>query len=233
MNASGSRVVLPLLIAGVCLAGGIAARTAAAADSPPEVVTAVDASGPYQVVNTASQMMLQALDAHRADYRKDPQKLNELVDRVLEPHFDFDYAARLVLGQTWRTATPEQRSRFTTAFYKSLLRTYGDALLEFTADKMKVYPVSLDPGADRATVRTEIKRSNGDRTAVNYSVHNLKGDGWKVWDVTIEGISYVKSFRDDFASEIEQKGLDSVITRLESGELKAPAAATGAGRKPS
>jgi phospholipid transport system substrate-binding protein len=232
MNASGFRLLLPVVIAGVWLGGPAAPGPAAAADAPPAAVTAVDASGPYQVVDTSSQMLLQALDAHRAEYRKDPQKLHDLVDRVLLPHFDVDYAARLVLGQTWRSATPEQRSRFTTAFYTSLLRTYGDALLEFTADKLKVFPVNLDPGADRATVRTEIKRGNGDRTAVNYSVHNLNGAGWKVWDVTIEGISYVKSFRDDFASEIEQKGLDSVIARLESGELKAPAAAARAGRTP-
>lgn len=225
MSLIGSRRrPLSAAVVGACLSVCLPALPVAAADAPSAAVpTAVDASGPSQLINSASQILLQALDAHRAEYRKDPQKLDDLIDRVLLPHFDVDYAARLVLAQAWRTATPEQRTRFIKAFYQSLLRTYGDALVEFTSDRMVVYPVTLEAGADRATVRTEIKRSNGDRIPVNYSLH-LTPDGWKAWDVTIEGISYVKSFREDFASEIEQKGLDSVIARLESGELK-PAAA--------
>jgi phospholipid transport system substrate-binding protein len=183
--------------------------------------TAVDASAPYSLIDSASQILLQALDAHRGEYRKDPEKLYALVDQTLLPHFDVEYAARLVLAQSWRTASPDQRTRFVNAFYKSLLRTYGDALLEFTSDRMQVFPVTVDPGADRATVRTEVKRGDGDRIPVNYSVHKT-ADGWKAWDVTIEGISYVKSFREDFASEIAQKGLDAVIARLESGDFKAP-----------
>ena len=85
-------------------------------------------------------------------------------------------------------------------------------------------PAKVEPAATSATVRTEVKRSNGDRIPVNYSLR--KGDaGWKAWDVTIEGISYVKSFREDFGSEIDQKGIDAVIRRLETQGVKAPAAA--------
>jgi phospholipid transport system substrate-binding protein len=135
------------------------------------------------------------------------------------PHFDTSYSARLVLGTHWRTATPEQRQRFIDGFYQSLLSNYGTALLEFTADRMTILPFKGDPAASSATVRTEVKRSNGTPVPVNYSLRKTP-QGWKAWDVTIEGISYVKNFRTDFGSEIDQKGLDAVIQRLEAQNSK-------------
>lgn len=183
---------------------------------------AVDTSGPTQLIESAAQTMLERLDAKRAEYRKDPSKVYALVDEVLLPHFDTEYAARLVLARSWRTATPDQRKRFIDAFYKSLLHTYGDALVDFTGDKIQVLPSKVEPNADRATVRTFVRRSNGDKVPVNYSLRKTEA-GWKAWDVTIEGISYVKSFRDDFGSEIDQKGLEAVIKRLEAGGLPASA----------
>ena len=86
---------------------------------------AVDASGPFQLIDSSSKILLAALDAHRAVYRRDPQKLYKVIDEVLLPHFDVDYAAKLVLAQYWRTATPDQRKRFIDAFYHSLLPTYA------------------------------------------------------------------------------------------------------------
>jgi phospholipid transport system substrate-binding protein len=171
--------------------------------------------GPQELVQNSAQKMLQELDANRAMYQKDPAKLDALVGNVLLPNFDSEYAARLVLGQYWRSATPEQRKRFVDAFYKSLLRNYGAALIDFTADRFVILPYKGDPGDTNATVRTEVKRATGDKVPVNFSLHKTDA-GWKAWDVVIEGISYVKSFRTDFASEIQQKGLDAVITRLET-----------------
>ncbi len=133
---------------------------------------------------------------------------------MLLPHFDTQYAARLVLGTHWRTATPAQRERFIKGFYGSMLRNYGSALVDFTGERLKVFPAQISPDGQRATVRTEVKRSNGERVPVNYSLR-ITDTGWKAWDVMIEGISYVKSFRDDFGAESDQKGLDAVIERLE------------------
>jgi phospholipid transport system substrate-binding protein len=160
--------------------------------------------------------MLTELDANRAVYAKDPAKLESLVANVLLPNFDVDYAARLVLGQAWRNASQEQRQRFIKAFYHSLLQNYGNALVNFTANNFTVLPYKGDPGDTQATVRTEVKRSDGEKVPVNFVLHKTD-QGWKAWDVVIEGISYVKSFKTDFAAEIEQKGLDEVIERLEKG----------------
>jgi phospholipid transport system substrate-binding protein len=183
--------------------------------APAWSVDPVDTSGPSQLIESASKSMLKDLDANRSRYRTDRAGLYKTVDEVLLPNFDVSYAGQQVLGPSWRSATPEQRDRFIKAFYRSLLTTYGDALLEFTGDRMKILPFQGDPAANRATVRTQIRRDGGDVVAVNYSLRKADA-GWKVWDVVIEGISYVKSFQQDFGAEVAQKGLDSLIQRLES-----------------
>jgi phospholipid transport system substrate-binding protein len=175
----------------------------------------VDTSGPSQLIETAANIMLSEISVRRAEFRKDPTGLYKLVDDVLLPHFDVNHAARLVLGRHWASATPQQRQRFVDAFYRSMLNNYGDALVEFTGDRIKVMPYKGDPAAKTASVRTTVKRSNGQVVPVNYSLR-LTDKGWKAWDVVIEGISYVKSFREDFGAEIDQKGIDAVIERLEA-----------------
>jgi len=191
----------------------VLAVLATAVDAAPTI----DASAPQKLIETSSQALLADLDANRATYRKDPTGLYKLVEKEFLPHVDVDFAAQQVLGKYWREADPAQRKRFVTAFYQSLLHTYGDALVEFTSDRLKVLPYQGDAAADRGTVRTEIRRSNGSSVAVNYSMRKIATGEWKAWDVVIEGISYVKSFREDFGREIEQKGLEAVIQRLESG----------------
>jgi phospholipid transport system substrate-binding protein len=186
----------------------------AAAFSNGAVALAAEADEPSQIIQNAANEMLRELDAHRADYRKDPSRVSALVDRVLLPHFDSQYAAQQVLAKYWRTASPEQRDRFIKAFYQSLLRNYGTALLEFTADRMTILPFAGDLASGRAVIRTQVKRDNGTQVPVNYSVHKTD-KGWMAYDVSIEGISYIKSYRTDFGAEIDQKGLDEVIDRLE------------------
>jgi phospholipid transport system substrate-binding protein len=187
----------------------------------------VPGPGPQQLIEKVSQDMLRDIDANRAALRQDPAKLRALVDRNLLPNFDTDYASRLVLGKHWRTATPEQRSRFVGAFIDSMMRQYGTALLDFTADRMTILPFRGDPAAASATVRTEVKRDNGTPVPVNYSMRATPR-GWKAWDVTIEGVSYVKNFRTDFGSEIDAKGLDAVIQRLETQNAATSATPTPA-----
>jgi phospholipid transport system substrate-binding protein len=216
---------LPLSI--VLLSGASALATSEVRAQGKAVASVVDTSGPVQLIETSANTMTAELEARRAELRKDPAKLSALVERVLLPNFDVEHAARLVLAKHWRTATPAQRQRFIDAFYGSLMSNYGDALLEFTGDRIRVLPSQVAPDATTATVRTEVKRSNGQKIPVNYSLRKTAA-GWKVWDVVIEGISYVKSFREDFGSEIDQKGLDAVIQRLES-QNRFPGTLGGAG----
>lgn len=210
------RWLLPLVI-------GFGLATAQAQAPAPAAST----EGPAELVANSAKRMLTELDANRATYAKDPAKLDSLVATVLLPNFDSEYSARLVLGQSWRTATPDQQKRFVNAFYHSLLHNYGTALLNFSADNFTILPYKGDPGDTTATVRTEVKKSTGEKVPVNFSLRKTES-GWKAWDVVIEGISYVKSFRTDFAAEIQQKGLDEVINRLEAdGKVRANSVLSG------
>src|SRR5215468_8041704 len=159
----------------------------AEAQSPPQPAQGAPAAGapsataqpgPTEVVQAAAQGMLNDLDKDRAAYRRDPAKVGQLVDKYLLPHWDTDYSARLVLGKYWRTATPDQRQRFINAFYHSLLANYGESLVEFSADRLKIYPSRLERGATTATVRTDVRRRAGDTVSVNYSLR-MTPQGWK------------------------------------------------------
>jgi phospholipid transport system substrate-binding protein len=198
----------------VCAQGTALATTIPAATAATSTTTQ---QTPSDIIQSAAQRTLNEMQSNRDAYRKDPSKVRPLVDKYLLPHFDTEYAARLVLGQYWRTANPEQRKRFIDAFYHSLLRNYSSALVELTPDRLKVFPTTVDPSADHATVRTEVTGYNADRIAMNYSMHKTP-DGWKAYDVNVDGISYIKTYREDFGAQIQQLGLDSLIGRLEEGK---------------
>jgi len=203
-----------LILSMLVVAGLVAVMPAHSADPVP-AETPANATGPQELMEGVSQALLDELEKNREALRNDPAALRKVVDQHLLPHFDTDYAGQLVLGKHWRQATAAQRKRFVDAFYQSLMRNYGEALLEFTADRMKILPFKGDPNASSATVRTLVRRSNGTQVPVNYSLRKTPS-GWKAWDVTIEGISYVKNYRNDIGAEVAQKGLDSVIQRLEA-----------------
>ncbi|MCX7057825.1 MAG: ABC transporter substrate-binding protein, partial [Proteobacteria bacterium] len=147
------------------------------------------------------------------------EKAFPLVDTILLPHFDTDYAAQLVLAQSWRTATPEQKKRFVDSLYRALLRTYGGAIADFTADRFKIQPFKGDAAATQATVRTTVTRASGAVIPVDYRLRKT-AEGWKAFDVVIEGISYIKNYRTDLGAEVSQKGLEAVIARLEKEGLE-------------
>ena len=210
--------IAALLGAGAAFAADPATATTSGKPAP----AAVDTSGPSQLIESSANVLLSGIDQRRAEFRKDPTGLYSLVEQTLLPNFDTPYAAQLVLGQNWRNATPEQRKRFVDAFYKSLLYTYGDAMVDFTADRLKVFPTKVEDADTKATVRTEIKRSNGTKVSVNYSMRKVN-NSWKAWDVVIDGISYVKSYREDYGAQVQQQGLEAVIKQLEARAASAKA----------
>jgi phospholipid transport system substrate-binding protein len=182
--------------------------------------TAPTQAGPQDTINDVSKRLFAALDSNRASLRKHPESVYPIIDQILLPHFDADYATQLVLAQHWRDASPEQRQRFIDAFHSAVLRTYGSALIDVTADRVRMLPFRGEPGSDQATVHTEVTRDSGSVVHVDYRLRRTP-DGWKAFDIVIEGISYVRSYRTDLDSEISAKGLDAVITRLETQPLKA------------
>ena len=219
-GAKPRRAIIAIAVAFTAVLAQVPVMAAAAPQAAPAW------QQPSQVIDTAVQQLLSALNGHRQEYRKDPAKVAQLVDKYLLPHVDTQLAARLVLGRYWRTATPEQRRRFVKAFYHSMMINYGSALVDFRSNMMKVFPTHLSRGTDFATVRSQVTREDGSRVSVEYLMH-MTPEGWQAFDVHIDGISYVKSYRDDFSAQIRQQGLDAVIKRLRSGARPAALAHAG------
>lgn len=209
-------------LCGVCLLV-IAALSPRTGQPVPRLANAAAAGGitdtapaiqdPAELVREVSRKFLDDLSAHRDRHRKDPARLRSVVVRDVLPFFDMQRAARLVLGRHWREATPDQRRRFIAAFEDSMLANYGNALIDFRSSRLRVLPSRVEPGAKFAEVRTEVTRDDGSTVRVNYAMHRTTS-GWHAWDVVIDGISYVKSFRTDLGEEIEQVGIDGTIGRF-------------------
>jgi phospholipid transport system substrate-binding protein len=171
-------------------------------------------STPEGVINDTLKSLTKELEGRRDELRGNQKDLYGLVDRVLLPQFDTHYAAQIVLGKHWREANEAQRKRFIDAFYNFLLRSYAKAILRFDANNFKVQPMREPPKDGRAVVETIVKLDDGSTSPVNYSLHSTE-NGWKVYDVRIEGVSYVQNYRSQFNEEIAAKGVDAVISRLE------------------
>lgn len=167
---------------------------------------------PQQIVEQTSAQMIQALRQNSATLRKDSSHIYELVERIVLPHFDFQLMSRWVLGRAWQQATPEQLQQFTIEFRTLLVRTYAKALLEYSDEEVLVLP-QVPVSGNETVVKTEVRPKTGRTIQINYSMH-LGNNGWKVYDVSVEGVSLVTNYRSTFASQIRSNGLDAVIDDL-------------------
>ncbi len=180
------------------------------------------AESPNDVVQAAADALELALEGRKDELAKDPDALYAMVDDILLPIFDRRYAAQLVLGKHWRNASEDERGDFIDAFYGSLLRKYSDGVLQFNQSSLEILPFRGDDTKPRATVKTIVRLDNGTKVPVNYGVVKRES-GWMMFDVTIEGISYVRNFRTELNAEIQTKGLRAVINRLNGTQSTASA----------
>jgi phospholipid transport system substrate-binding protein len=169
---------------------------------------------PNEVIDDAAKQLDQALQGRKNELKNNREALYKLIDGILLPRFDRTYAAQLVLGQHWRSASADQRTRFIAVFYTNLLQKYADGVLEFDLSKVEIQPFRGDLSKPRVTVRTTVLLDDGTKVPVDYSLVK-RSSGWKLFDVSIEGISYVRNFRVELNAEIQSGGLDAVIDRLQ------------------
>jgi phospholipid transport system substrate-binding protein len=156
------------------------------------------------------------MEGRRDELRKNPQELYQLIDRELVPLVDLPYMSQLVLGRAWRTATPEQRDRFQTAFKNMLIRTYGNGLLSFDdSQEIEYQPVRAAEGADDVTFRAIVTTDDGQKTPVTFQLHIVDGE-WKIYDGSVGNLSFVTNYRGQFNSQIRSGGLEQLIERMES-----------------
>ncbi len=199
---------------------GARSRTRAAASLVMTAVLGVSAASaalenPEEVVARTSDEVLAALRAGDEGFKENEQRLYSLVEEVVLPHFDFRQMSMRVLGRHWREATKEQRERFIAQFKTLLVRTYSNALLEYTNATVSVQPVRAVQDAKTVVVRTHVEAQGAPSLAINYYMYRA-GDSWKVYDVTVEGVSLVITYRSSFSQEIRRNGLDRLIEQLAS-----------------
>jgi phospholipid transport system substrate-binding protein len=180
-----------------------------------------DTAAPNQVVQGLVDDLGKTMEARRSELAKDRESLLKVIDGIVLPHFDIDYASILVLGQNARTATPEQRARFAKAMYNSITHRYAEGLLKYTEGRVRVLPLQGELNDKRTLVRTQVILDDGKLVPVDYAFRKTSSGDWKAYDVIIEGISYVTNYRNQVAAEIQKSSLDALTTRLESQGAKA------------
>jgi phospholipid transport system substrate-binding protein len=143
----------------------------------------------------------------------DPKKINALVDAKVLPHFDFTRMTQLAVGKYWRTATPEQKQALAGEFRDMLVRTYTKVFTVYRDQSVEMKPFRMAPDDTEVTVKTVIIKPGSQPIPVDYEM-KIAPDGWKVFDISIEGVSMVMSYRGTFASEIQESGIDGLIKTL-------------------
>jgi len=173
-----------------------------------------DMKAPQQIIEDAVEQLAEKMDGRNEELAANREALYVLIDQILLPRFDRRFAAQIVLAKHWRTASESQRERFIAAFYQVLLRRYADGLLDFDRDRVTVLPFHGDLTKKRSKVRSTVELDDGTTAAVDYEFVKRKS-GWLLFNVVVEGISYVRNYRAELDSEIRESSLEAVIERLE------------------
>lgn len=172
------------------------------------------AVGPREVVVSTANQVADSLDGRRAYFRDNLEELYSTIDKILQPNFDVRYAAYKVMGEAnWKAASKAQRKLFVDTFYQFMLRSYASGLLRLDPDSLEILP-EYRSNERFAAVQTTIMQDTGQLIPVNYRLRRSKA-GWRVYDVHIEGVSYVENYGNQFAAEIDALGLDAVIERMQ------------------
>lgn len=171
---------------------------------------------PGQQVLANGNRILNTLQQRRAEFRKNPAALRSYINTELRTNFDSNYAARLVLGVHARGASDADVKLFADALIDNLMQRYSSALLDFDGKpQLRLKSEMPLPGNRGFKVSTEIRRDNGAPVPVDYLVRN--NGGWKIFDVMIEGVSYVQTFRNQFDTPLRQKSIAQVAADLRNG----------------
>ena len=210
----------PVLIGAAVFAAAVPAfaqtRTAAAAP-----VSASMQGTPSQLVLNNSQRVLSTLEKRRAEFGKNRAALRQFISTEFNAMFDRDYAARLVLGRHARGAADEDVKLFADALADNLMQRYGSSLLDFNTQlRVRVKSETALPGGRGVRVSTQMLRQGGAPIPVDYLLRNVNGQ-WKLFDVMVEGISYVQAFKNQFAAPLTQKSIRQVAADLRAGRMQA------------
>ena len=175
---------------------------------------------PDELVKAVTEDVIAAVKSDKQLAAGDKEKMLKLAEEKVLPHIDFQEAARLAVGRAWAQASKEQQERIVTEFRRMLVRTYSNAISRYEGQTMKVLPARYKPEDTDVTVRNQYVRPGQTPLQVEYSMHKTD-DGWKIYDIVVEGVSLVITYRSEFTAVVKQQGIEGLIKRL--GEKNAPA----------
>jgi phospholipid transport system substrate-binding protein len=170
---------------------------------------------PVSMLNSVANQMISGLKTHKATLKSNPSVVYSLANRIVVPHANLEAMSQRVLPpQTWKNATPSQRGEFKTQFTRVLERTYASALANYTDETVKFYPVRGGyQGKSSISVNSEIVRPDGPSIRVSYRLL-ASGGQWKLYDMTVEGVSMLESFRSQFSSQLSKGNIAELIATL-------------------
>ncbi|HEY7760291.1 MAG TPA: ABC transporter substrate-binding protein [Burkholderiales bacterium] len=169
---------------------------------------------PDELVKSVAEDVLAIVRQDRALREGDTSRMAQLIEEKIVPHFDFERMTRLAVGRAWRQATPEQRQQLIDEFRRLLVRSYSAAYSTYNHIVVEVKPLKLQAGEEDVQVKTLIKLPGGaPPVSVDYSMVNNSPD-WKVYDVVVDGISLVTTYRTTFAEEVNKGGIEGLIKSL-------------------
>jgi len=191
-------------------------------------VSAAQETNPEQLVQKITNEVLAAVKSDKQLAAGDRQKAVKLAEEKVLPYIDFEEATRLAVGRSWTKATPEQKKQLVTEFRNMLVRTYSNALGEYEGQTLKILPSRKSDAPDEATVRTQYLRQGAPPLPIDFQMLKTDG-GWKVYDIAVEGVSLVLTYRSEFDQVVKQGGIDGLIKRL--AQKNEPAAIGGSAPK--
>ncbi|WP_260650834.1 phospholipid-binding protein MlaC [Paenalcaligenes sp.] len=176
---------------------------------------------PAEFIQAVADQTLEVVKQDKAAQAGDRQAINRLVDQYVLPYVNFEKTTRLAAGRHWRQASPEQRQQLVDAFKNTLIRTYSGALANVDQlSAIKVGPFRGDPNAADVVVRSTISQSNGPDVGVDYRMENTP-EGWKIYDLNVEGIWLIQNYRNQFSQVVTEKGVDGLIQTLNTQSMPA------------
>jgi phospholipid transport system substrate-binding protein len=168
---------------------------------------------PEALVRKLTSEVLEELKTDKALQAGDKQKAIALAEEKVLPHVDFEEATRFVMGRAWARATPEQRTRLMAEFRRLLIRTYANAFRGYGGQEMEVLPVRMHPEDTEVTVRNRYLRAGAPPVMVDYAMRKTP-EGWKIFDVAVEGISLLMVYRAEFSEQLRRAAIDDLIQGL-------------------
>lgn len=168
---------------------------------------------PDELVRKVTADVLDAIKSDKQLQAGDRKKALALAEQKILPHVDFRESARLAMGKAWKSATPEQQDQIVNQFRSMLVRIYSNAIDVYRGQTMKVLPVRMPPGATDVTVRNQFLRAGQPPVPVEYAMKKTP-EGWMIYDITVDGVSLVLTYRDEFDQITRASGIDGLIKRL-------------------